>query len=96
MKVVAWSKNISCAVDGEGIDTVTDFRPHLLGRSKRHNPLVFNRTVKAETIPEIAFEPRHLHPGTGPLASFGEGTPWTDDRVLAEINKQGGNTQVSY
>jgi len=30
------------------------------------------------------------NPGTGPLASFGEGTPWVDDRALAEINKDGG------
>ena len=30
------------------------------------------------------------NPTTGPLASFGEGTPWVDERVLAEINKDGG------
>ena len=30
------------------------------------------------------------NPATGPLASFGEGTPWVDERVLAEINKDGG------
>jgi branched-chain amino acid transport system substrate-binding protein len=30
------------------------------------------------------------NPTTGPIASFGEGTPWVDDRVLAEINKDGG------
>jgi len=30
------------------------------------------------------------NPATGPIASFGEGTPWVDDRVLAEINKDGG------
>ncbi len=30
------------------------------------------------------------NPGTGPLASFGEGTPWIDDRVLEEINREGG------
>ncbi|MBW2341409.1 MAG: ABC transporter substrate-binding protein, partial [Deltaproteobacteria bacterium] len=30
------------------------------------------------------------NPGTGPIASFGEGTPWVDDRVLKEINKDGG------
>lgn len=30
------------------------------------------------------------NPTTGPLASFGEGTPWVDDRVIAEINKDGG------
>ncbi|MCP5045540.1 MAG: ABC transporter substrate-binding protein, partial [bacterium] len=30
------------------------------------------------------------NPATGPLASFGEGTPWVDERVLAEINRDGG------
>jgi branched-chain amino acid transport system substrate-binding protein len=30
------------------------------------------------------------NPSTGPIAAFGEGTPWVDDRVLAEINKDGG------
>ena len=30
------------------------------------------------------------NPGTGSLASFGEGTPWTDERAIAEINKDGG------
>ncbi len=30
------------------------------------------------------------NPTTGPLASFGEGTPWIDEKVLAEINKDGG------
>ncbi|MBW1721072.1 MAG: ABC transporter substrate-binding protein [Deltaproteobacteria bacterium] len=30
------------------------------------------------------------NPTTGPLASFGEGTPWTDERALAEINRDGG------
>jgi len=30
------------------------------------------------------------NPATGPIAGFGEGTPWVDDRALAEINKSGG------
>lgn len=30
------------------------------------------------------------NPTTGPLASFGEGTPWADEKALAEINKDGG------
>ena len=30
------------------------------------------------------------NPGTGSLASFGEATPWTDNKALAEINKDGG------
>lgn len=30
------------------------------------------------------------NPTTGPLASFGEGTPWIDERVLAQINSDGG------
>ena len=30
------------------------------------------------------------NPSTGPLASFGEATPWVDERVMAEINKDGG------
>jgi branched-chain amino acid transport system substrate-binding protein len=31
-----------------------------------------------------------VNPNSGPLSSFGETTPWIDDRVLAEINKDGG------
>lgn len=30
------------------------------------------------------------NPATGPIAAFGEGTPWVDDRVLLEINRDGG------
>lgn len=30
------------------------------------------------------------NPTTGPLASFGEGTPWADDIAIKEINKDGG------
>ncbi len=30
------------------------------------------------------------NPSTGPVAAFGEGTPWVDDRALAEINRDGG------
>jgi len=30
------------------------------------------------------------NPGTGPIAAFGEGTPWIDKKVLNEINKTGG------
>ena len=30
------------------------------------------------------------NPGTGPIAAFGEGTPWVDNRALDEINKSGG------
>ncbi len=31
-----------------------------------------------------------VNPNSGALSSFGETTPWVDDRVLAEINKDGG------
>lgn len=30
------------------------------------------------------------NPTTGPIASFGEPTPWVDDRAVAEINRDGG------
>lgn len=30
------------------------------------------------------------NPSTGPLAGFGEGTPWTEERALDTINKDGG------
>jgi branched-chain amino acid transport system substrate-binding protein len=30
------------------------------------------------------------NPSTGPLAAFGEPSPWIDDRAIAEINKRGG------
>lgn len=30
------------------------------------------------------------NPTTGPLAGFGEGTPWAEDKALAAINKDGG------
>ena len=30
------------------------------------------------------------NPSSGPLSGFGESSPWVDDRVLAEINKDGG------
>ena len=30
------------------------------------------------------------NPSTGPIADFGAASPWADDRVLAEINKDGG------
>lgn len=30
------------------------------------------------------------NPTTGPIASFGQGTPWTDELALSEINKDGG------
>ena len=30
------------------------------------------------------------NPSTGPIASFGEPTPWVDDRAVAQINKDGG------
>ncbi len=31
-----------------------------------------------------------VNPNSGALSSFGETTPWVDDRVVAEINKDGG------
>src|SRR3974377_832289 len=31
-----------------------------------------------------------VNPTSGPLSAFGETTPWIDDRILAEINKDGG------
>ena len=31
-----------------------------------------------------------VNPNSGPLSAFGETTPWIDDRILAEINKDGG------
>jgi branched-chain amino acid transport system substrate-binding protein len=30
------------------------------------------------------------NPSSGPVAAFGEGTPWVDDRAISEINKEGG------
>ncbi len=36
------------------------------------------------------------NPGTGPLAAFGEATPWVDDRALAEINRNGGIYVAEY
>ncbi len=36
------------------------------------------------------------NPGTGPLAAFGEATPWVDERALAEINKNGGIYIAEY
>lgn len=32
----------------------------------------------------------HPNPSTGPLAGFGEASPWADDRAIEAINKQGG------
>ena len=32
----------------------------------------------------------YVNPATGPLAAFGEPSPWVDERCLAEINKDGG------
>ena len=32
----------------------------------------------------------HPNPSTGPIASFGEATPWADELAIGEINKQGG------
>ena len=32
----------------------------------------------------------HPNPSTGPIASFGEASPWADDLAIEEINKQGG------
>jgi branched-chain amino acid transport system substrate-binding protein len=34
----------------------------------------------------------HPNPSTGPLAGFGEASPWADDRAVAAINKAGGIT----
>ena len=31
-----------------------------------------------------------VNPTSGPISAFGESTPWIDDRVVAEINKDGG------
>jgi hypothetical protein len=31
-----------------------------------------------------------VNPTSGPIAAFGESSPWIDDRVVAEINKDGG------
>ena len=31
-----------------------------------------------------------VNPNSGPLSAFGETTPWIDDRIVAEINKDGG------
>jgi branched-chain amino acid transport system substrate-binding protein len=30
------------------------------------------------------------NPTSGPISAFGESTPWVDERILAEINKDGG------
>ncbi len=32
----------------------------------------------------------HPNPSTGPIASFGEASPWADELAIGEINKQGG------
>jgi branched-chain amino acid transport system substrate-binding protein len=32
----------------------------------------------------------HPNPSTGPLAGFGEASPWADEKAIAAINKQGG------
>src|SRR5512143_2811015 len=32
----------------------------------------------------------HPNPSTGPIASFGEASPWADDLAINEINKAGG------
>src|SRR4030043_1924954 len=32
----------------------------------------------------------HPNPSTGPIASFGEASPWADDLAIEEINKKGG------
>ena len=32
----------------------------------------------------------HPNPSTGPLAGFGEASPWADNRAIDAINKQGG------
>ena len=32
----------------------------------------------------------HPNPSTGPIADFGEATPWADDRAIAAINAKGG------
>lgn len=32
----------------------------------------------------------HPNPSTGPLAGFGEASPWADDKAIAAINKEGG------
>ena len=32
----------------------------------------------------------HPNPSTGPIASFGEASPWADDLAIGEINKAGG------
>ena len=32
----------------------------------------------------------HPNPSTGPIASFGEASPWADELAIEEINKQGG------
>ena len=33
----------------------------------------------------------HPNPSTGPLAGFGEASPWADNKAIEAINKQGGN-----
>ena len=30
------------------------------------------------------------HPATGPVAAFAESSPWIDNKIIDEINKQGG------
>ena len=32
----------------------------------------------------------HPNPSTGPIAGFGEASPWADNRAVDAINKQGG------
>ncbi len=53
-------------------------------------------TVGASLFPKISKAARdhiligHPAPITGPISAFGETTAWVDERVMAEINKDGG------
>ena len=54
--------------------------------------------LSVPTFPRRAFAAKkrdfiligRVNPNSGGLSSFGETTPWGDDRILAEINKDGG------
>jgi branched-chain amino acid transport system substrate-binding protein len=47
------------------------------------------KTARAAGKPEFILV-GHPNPSSGPLASFGEASPWTDELAISEINKAGG------
>jgi len=57
--------------------------------------LGISSTASAFLKPARAAERDHIligrpHPATGPVAAFAESSPWIDNRIIDEVNKQGG------